>query len=123
MKAVSETRSMNQTQKSPKVVVVGAGWAGLGSAYHLAKQGYDVTLLEAGGYPGGLVAGWKTAQGRSVEAGIHGFWYPYRNIFSLVEQLGLQPFTDWTRSSQYSPNGLEVESPIFQQEPDRKSVV
>ncbi|WP_415354700.1 hydroxysqualene dehydroxylase [Leptolyngbya sp. FACHB-1624] len=117
MKAVSETRSMNQTQKSPKVVVVGAGWAGLGSAYHLAKQGYDVTLLEAGGYPGGLVAGWKTAQGRSVEAGIHGFWYPYRNIFSLVEQLGLQPFTDWTRSSQYSPNGLEVESPIFQQEP------
>ncbi|MBM0745003.1 FAD-dependent oxidoreductase (plasmid) [Phormidium sp. CLA17] len=108
---------MNQTQAHPKVVVVGAGWAGLGAAYHLAKQGYNVTLLEAGGYPGGLVAGWKTAQGRSVEAGIHGFWYPYRNIFALVKQLGLSPFTDWTRSSQYSPAGLEVESPIFQQEP------
>ncbi|MBM0744259.1 FAD-dependent oxidoreductase [Phormidium sp. CLA17] len=108
---------MNQTQAHPKVVVVGAGWAGLGAAYHLTNQGYDVTLLEAGGYPGGLVAGWKTAQGRSVEAGIHGFWYPYRNIFALVNQLGLNPFTDWTRSSQYSPAGLEVESPIFQQEP------
>lgn len=108
---------MNQTQERPKVVVVGAGWAGLGATYHLAQQGYDVTLLEAGGQPGGLVAGWKTAQGRSVEAGIHGFWYPYRNIFSLVKQLGLSPFTDWTRSSQYSPAGLEVESPIFQQEP------
>lgn len=108
---------MNPSQKHPKVVVVGAGWAGLGAAYHLAQQGYSVTLLEAGGYPGGLVAGWKTAQGRSVEAGIHGFWYPYRNIFSLVEQLGLTPFADWTRSSQYSPAGLEVESPIFQQEP------
>ncbi len=103
-------------EKKPKVVVVGAGWAGLGATYHLAQQGYDVTLLEAGAYPGGLVAGWKTAAGRSVEAGIHGFWYPYRNIFSLVKELGLSPFTPWTRSAQYSPAGLEVESPIFQDE-------
>ncbi|MBE9011466.1 FAD-dependent oxidoreductase [Pseudanabaenaceae cyanobacterium LEGE 13415] len=103
--------------QTPKIVIVGAGWAGLGAAYHLAQQGYAVTLLEAGGYPGGLVAGWKTAQGRSVEAGIHGFWYPYRNIFGLIDRLGIKPFTDWTRSSQYSPAGLEVESPIFQQEP------
>lgn len=100
-----------------KVVVVGAGWAGLGATYHLAQQGYDVTLLEAGPQPGGLVAGWKTQQGRSVEAGIHGFWYPYRNIFSLVDTLGIQPFTPYTRSSQYSPAGLEVESPLFQAMP------
>lgn len=100
-----------------KVVVVGAGWAGLSATYHLAKQGYNVTLLEAGGYPGGLVAGWNTAGGRSVEAGIHGFWYPYRNIFALINELGISPFTTWTRSSQYSPAGLEVESPIFQDLP------
>lgn len=108
---------MSQSSSPPRVVVIGAGWAGLGATYHLAKQGYEVTLLEAGPYPGGLVAGWKTAQGRSIEAGIHGFWYPYRNIFALVDALGLQPFTDWTRSCQYSPAGLEVESPIFQAEP------
>ena len=106
--------TMNNPQK---IVVIGAGWAGLGATYHLAKQGYDVTLLEAGSYPGGLVAGWKTANGRSVEAGIHGFWYPYKNIFSLVNELNLNPFTNWTRSAQYSPAGLEVESPIFQEEP------
>ncbi|HIK43257.1 MAG TPA: FAD-dependent oxidoreductase [Leptolyngbyaceae cyanobacterium M65_K2018_010] len=105
----------NAEQK--RVVVVGAGWAGLGAAYHLARQGYAVTLLEAGPYPGGLVAGWQTAQGRAVEAGIHGFWYPYRNIFALTDHLGLQPFTGWTRSAQYSPQGLEVESPIFQAQP------
>lgn len=37
-----------------------------------ALQGFDVTLLEAGAQPGGLVAGWKTPGGRSVEVGIHG---------------------------------------------------
>lgn len=103
--------------KQKKVVVVGAGWAGLGATYHLAKQGYDVTLLEASPYPGGLVSGWKTEDGKSIEAGIHGFWYPYKNIFQLVKELGLNPFTNWTRSSQYSSAGLEVESPIFQDEP------
>ena len=101
----------------PKAVVVGAGWAGLGTAYHLSRQGYDVTLLEAGPHPGGLVAGWQTPAGRSVEAGIHGFWYPYRNIFALTDELGIQPFTPWTRSSQFSPQGLEVESPLFQAMP------
>jgi len=108
---------MATESQSPRVVVVGAGWAGLGATYHLAKQGYSVTLLEAGPYPGGLVAGWKTEGGRSVEAGVHGFWYPYRNIFSLVRELGSSPFTPFTRSSQYSPAGLEVESPIFQDLP------
>ncbi|MBV8885079.1 MAG: FAD-dependent oxidoreductase [Chroococcidiopsidaceae cyanobacterium CP_BM_RX_35] len=103
--------------QTPRVVVVGAGWAGLGATYHLASQGYNVTLLEAGSAPGGLVAGWKTAGGRAVEAGIHGFWYPYKNIFSLVRKLGINPFTPFTRSSQYSPAGLEVESPIFQEQP------
>lgn len=100
-----------------KIVVIGAGWAGLGATYHLVKQGYDVTLLEASPYAGGLVAGWKTPQGRSVEAGIHGFWYPYQNIFRLVRELKLHPFTSFTRSNQYSPMGLETSSPIFQEKP------
>jgi uncharacterized protein with NAD-binding domain and iron-sulfur cluster len=103
--------------ETKKIVVIGAGWAGLAATAHLAQQGYDVTLLEAGSHPGGLVAGWKTPQGRSIEGGIHGFWYPYKNIFSLVKKLSLDPFTAFTRSSQYSPAGLEVESPIFQDEP------
>lgn len=99
---------------SQKIVVIGAGWAGLGATYHLAKQGYDVTLLEASSQAGGLVAGWQTPQGKSVETGIHGFWYPYQNIFRLMRELDLHPFTPFTRSHQYSPKGLETESPIFQ---------
>ncbi|XP_010918125.2 uncharacterized protein [Elaeis guineensis] len=87
-----------------KVVVVGAGWAGLASAHHLSKQGFDVTLLEAGSGP-------------AEEVGVRGFWYPYRNIFSLADELGIQPFTKWTRSAYYSPEGMEAEFPIFQDMP------
>ena len=50
---------------------------------------------------------------RSVEVGIHGYWGSYANIFELTRQLGIYPFTDWTPSNQYSPEGLEVVAPIF----------
>jgi hypothetical protein len=55
-----------------------ASAAGFGAAKHLSSQGYDVTLLDAAANPGGLSAGWRTAQGRAVEAGIKGFWYQVR---------------------------------------------
>lgn len=98
-----------------RVAVIGAGWAGLGAAYHLSKQSdIDVTLIDAAPSVGGLVAGFKTDKGRDVEVGIHGMWRPYFNLFHLVKrELGLDPFTDWTRSSQRSPKGKVVESPIF----------
>ncbi|KAF5449016.1 hypothetical protein F2P56_029505 [Juglans regia] len=80
-----------------KVVIVGSGWAGLGAAHHLCNQGFDVTVLE----------------GSPDDVGIRGYWYPYQNIFSLVDELGIKPFTNWTTSAQYSEEGLEVEFPIF----------
>ncbi|XP_052194699.1 uncharacterized protein LOC127802736 isoform X2 [Diospyros lotus] len=46
-----------------------------------------------------------------------GFWYPYRNIFNLVDELGIKPFTMWTKSAQYSGEGLEVKFPVFQELP------
>jgi hypothetical protein len=42
---------------------------GFGTAKHLSEQGYNVTLLEASPNPGGLATGWRTAQGKEVEAG------------------------------------------------------
>lgn len=63
---------------------------GFGAAKHLAAQGLDVTLLDASPNPGGLSAGWRTKQGRAVEAGVKGFWFQYANIFSLVAELGIE---------------------------------
>ena len=41
--------------KSPKVIVVGAGIAGLTAALELAHHGLDVTVLEKNAYPGGKI--------------------------------------------------------------------
>lgn len=48
---------------------------GFGAAKHLSEQGYGVTLVDGSPNPGGLSAGWRTEQGRAVEAGTKGFWY------------------------------------------------
>uniref|UniRef100_A0A1D1XV48 Phytoene dehydrogenase n=1 Tax=Anthurium amnicola TaxID=1678845 RepID=A0A1D1XV48_9ARAE len=87
-----------------KVVVVGSGWAGLASAQHLCKQGFSATVIDTGSCP-------------AEEVGTNGFWYPYRNIFSLVDELGIQPFTTWTRSGHYSLEGMEFELPVFRDQP------
>lgn len=47
--------------------------AGFGAAKHLSQQGYAVTLLDVSPNPGGLSSGWRTPQGRAVEAGERGF--------------------------------------------------
>ncbi|GAB4838574.1 hypothetical protein Ancab_028119 [Ancistrocladus abbreviatus] len=110
----SDGNSNNGQKKQSKkrVLVVGSGWAGLGAAHHLTKQGFDVTVLE-----GGLDTGLGTVPCTPDEVGIQGFWYPYRNIFSLVDELGFKPFTSWIRSAHYSVEGMEVEFPVFQDEP------
>ena len=51
--------------KGKKVVILGAGIAGLVSAYELRKSGFDVTILEARNRPGGR--SWSVRNGSKVE--------------------------------------------------------
>jgi phytoene dehydrogenase-like protein len=44
---------------SKKVVIIGAGMAGLSAGIHLRRNGYDTLILEAHSIPGGLVTAWK----------------------------------------------------------------
>ena len=38
----------------------------------------------------------------------------YHNIFSLVKELAIPwPFTDWTTSGFWGPQGLTTEAPVF----------
>ncbi|PSS29531.1 Zeta-carotene desaturase [Actinidia chinensis var. chinensis] len=107
-----QTVSNGLVRNKKKVLVVGSGWAGLGAAHHLSKQGFDVTVLE-----GGYDSGPNRLISSPDDFGIRGLWYPYRNIFNLVDELGIKPFTNWMKSAQYSGEGLEVEFPIFQDLP------
>jgi uncharacterized protein with NAD-binding domain and iron-sulfur cluster len=57
--------------------------------------------------------------GKPCEAGIHGFWDEYKNIFNLVDELKLSedPFTGYALQGQYSPRGLEAVWPVYRNEP------
>lgn len=92
------------------IVVVGAGWAGWGAAKAACEAGARVTLLDA--LPDPRVP-YLSSTGKPVEAGTRGFWKDYPNIQALCRQLNLQPFTDFTNSSFYSPDGLEATAPVF----------
>lgn len=60
---------------SQKVVVVGAGFAGLSAASFLAKFGWDVTVVEKHDQPGGRARHFKT-DGFTFDMGPSWYWMP-----------------------------------------------
>ncbi len=64
------------------VVVVGAGFSGLSCACHLAKQGFDVTILEKNSIPGGRARTYSE-KGYTWDMGPSWYWMPdvFENFF------------------------------------------
>lgn len=124
--AASSTEQDDTTNKRRQVVVIGAGWGGLSAAHTLSKndKNINVTVLEASPRVGGLVRdGFTTLSGqRPAEAGQHGFWKNYHNIFRLLRQEIndfdiSQALTDYAEQGQYSPRGLEAIWPVYRNQP------
>ena len=66
----SKLESRRQRQRlAPRVVVVGAGFAGISAARSLTDLGYSVVVLEARGRIGGRVHSFKTDGGVTLELG------------------------------------------------------
>ncbi len=63
---------MSDANLVKRVTIVGAGFAGLASAFYLTRAGYAVEIFEAQDRPGGLISTFKTPQGL-VETAANGF--------------------------------------------------
>ena len=70
-----------------KVIVIGAGFAGLASACVLAKEGYQVTVLEKNDQPGGRARVWEK-DGFKFDMGPSWYWMPdvFENFFALFDK-------------------------------------
>lgn len=75
---------------SPRVAVVGAGWAGLSAAVSLVERGISVTLFEAGRNAGGR-ARHVQLDGDDVDNGQHLLIGAYRRTLSLMRRVGADP--------------------------------
>jgi zeta-carotene desaturase len=71
-----------------RVVIVGAGLAGMVSAIDLVDAGHQVEIFEARPFVGGKVGSWVDNDGNHIEMGLHVFFNNYFNLFALLEKLG-----------------------------------
>src|SRR4029078_6124160 len=97
-------KETDQLERGDRVVICGAGPAGLTAAYLLARQGYAVTVLEADD-----TVGWvsRTVQYKDYrfDIGGHRFFTKIPAVQSLWEELLGDDFIDVTRLSRILYNG------------------
>jgi len=83
-----------QDGKDPQIIVIGAGPAGLSTAYYLHKRGYrQVLVLEKLGRVGGLVYS-MTVGGRSFDLGANYVTPEYKETLRLAREVGAETYTE-----------------------------
>ena len=80
------------------ILIIGGGFTGLVAARELAKQGQQVTLVDAGDTLGGLAASFNL-HGEPLEKAYHHLFRTYEDILSLIDDLGLTEKLEWKESS------------------------
>ena len=109
----SETaaRKVDQLAPGDRVVVIGAGPAGLTAAYLLSKQGHTVTVLEGDDMVGGIS---RTAQykGFRFDIGGHRFFTKITPVEALWHEILGPEFISVPRMSRIHYNGKYFDYPL-----------
>lgn len=102
---------VRQLRTGDRIIVCGAGPAGLTAAYLLAKQGYQVTVLEADNVVGGIS---RTARYKDYrfDIGGHRFFTKIAAVQSLWEELLGDELIDVPRLSRILYNGKFFNYPL-----------
>src|SRR6266481_4718287 len=90
--ALAGTLAGQSAGAKKKVIVIGAGIAGLSCGYELMRRGHGVTVLEASGRPGGHVRTFhdQFADGLYADIGAEHFYYPgYTDYWRYLKEFSL----------------------------------
>lgn len=77
------------TDRSQRIVIIGAGFSGLAAAYDLVRQGFVVEVVESDMDVGGL-AGSFIVGGARLEKFYHHWFTNDRHVMDLINELGRQ---------------------------------
>lgn len=110
--ALLSRNALAQTGHKPRVIVLGAGLAGLAAAYTLKKEEYDVVVLEARNRIGGRVLSHEIdpAKKLTIELGAEWVGNSHERMIALCKEFNLELFnnqfeTHLIYKNEYSPNG------------------
>ncbi|MEY2976625.1 MAG: phytoene desaturase [Cyanobacteriota bacterium] len=82
-----------------RVVIAGAGLAGLACAKYLVDAGFTPVVLERRNVLGGKIAAWKDDDGDWYETGLHIFFGAYPNMLQLFKELNIEDRLQWKEHS------------------------
>ena len=98
-RSYSSDELLEESVLDKSVLIIGAGVAGLSAAHRLKSEGFEVTVLEAGGRIGGR-ASTDFFEDSLFDRGAQFLSDGYRNVCRLIDELGLRD--DFRPSSQWN---------------------